>query len=524
MHALPTPILWLFGILAVMILLSFIPMPETKPASGKKLPKCPDCMPAEQPPPQHLLAWALLPDNLPKLLALAAVIAFGAWKEVPAMAPILAALCGSPVKTEEMAKDIFTLSLFGAVIMTGIAAIPVISFMLRGWNVKKSDIMSSLGPDSIALYVKTFLKKEREAAPSTTTDDDIFEEMYRRRYGRYRFREPMILLVVVLFPLSLLVSHTALYKLSGGTVTGSLVLPGEALAAISGAYTFVIAALVTAAMNYDLPPLMLTNSALRLLVAAPVGYAVASFGSGNPDFYAFAIGAFPIDTVQKMLGRLSAKYLNTSDNDPIIADSADKAQALDGVDLPMAENLSSGGITTATQLAYCDPVQLSLRTNIDFDVILDLQSEALAYIYLGGQLDLIRPLGLRGAVEIANLMEDEPSPPTPAGQPKSNFDLAFAAAQVAAKIDAGGLRNCFNEIAKDPYTVFLVESWACRNRGDPACPMASGTSGTASGTISGSSGSSGGAVTSSMASAVVVSGGSAIQSSGTAGSGAIASG
>ena len=479
--SLTTPFLWLIGILAALILLKLIPMPEAAASAAKRRthqPKSPDCTPtapARCPdcaaaqvsdtatrPPQNLLAWVFTGDNSLKLIALAAVVMFGIWKEGTAMTKVLAALAGGPASPQ----DILTLSLFGAVIMTSIAGLPVASFIVRGWNIKKSDIMSSLGDKSIKLYVKTFLKKERADAPSIKNDLAIFDEMYLRRYGRYRLREPLILLVVTLFPLSLLMSHTALARLaalSGTPIpTGSLILPGEALAAVAGAYTFVIAALVRSAMNYELPPLMLANAALRLLVAAPVGYAVAAFDGTKSEFIAFAIGAFPIDQVQTIFGRLTSKYFNTSDNDPVTADSTDKTMALDGVDQPMAENLAAGEITTAVQLAYCDPVQLSLRTNIDFDVILDLQSEALAYIYLGGQLDMIRPLGLRGAVEISNLMNSETIPARP-GQPTSDFTQAFTSAQVASKIDAGGLRNCFNEITKDPYTIFLVESWACRN-------------------------------------------------------------
>ena len=384
------------------------------------------------------------------------IVLYGLWAYGADLSAALAPLVGAPPTPQSIA----VLSLFGAVIMTAIAGLPILAFISRGWTIKYADVMSSLSPDAITLYVSTFMSNERRAMVKGQQENDtaIFSRVYIRRYGRYRLREPLMLLMVTLFPLALLVSHTALARLLATAhlhyAQPSLILPDEALAAITGAYAFVIASLVRAAFTYNLPPLVLVNAALRLLVAAPLGYAVASWGGGKSDFIAFAIGAFPLDQAQTIIRRLTSNYFNTTAGNT--DDTPDAAIALDGVGQTISESLANGEITTAAQLAYCDPVQVSLRTNIAFDAIVDLQSEALAYIFLGDTLSALRGQGLRGAVQISNFMAREQP------DPKSDFAVEFLAAQAASKMDLGGLRNGFRTISCDPYTKFLVAVSACR--------------------------------------------------------------
>lgn len=376
-----------------------------------------------------------------------ALAIFGAYNVQPQLIAAAQSLDGGPVT----AATIGTLSLFGAAIMTAIALLPVLSFVRRGWGIKRADVLSSFEADAISLYVKTFLPNNKSAS-----SEKIFCDMYDHRYGLYRLNMPVLLLAATLFPLSLLVARSALVKIAGPAAgSGTLVLPGQALAAVTGAYAFVVAGLVRGALTYNLPPVTLVNTALRLLVAAPLGYAVAIFGAGKSEFLAFAIGAFPLDQFATYFRRWAGQLINQGLTNPVTDDSADQALALDGIDQPMSESLANCQITTVLQLAYCDPVQLSLGTNIDFDVIADLQSEALAYLYFGAGLAAIRPLGLRGAVEIANLLDLEAKDP-------DAFNQAFTAAKTALSLTDGGLRNSFREIAADPYTKFLVAIWRGR--------------------------------------------------------------
>jgi hypothetical protein len=182
-----------------------------------------------------------------------------------------------------------------------------------------------------------------------------------------------------------------------------MILPGTAVAGIVGAYTWIVSSLISATASHNLPPGVLLSSVLRLSVAVPMGYAIASLAApGLAPFIAFAIGAFPLSTVQLFLQRIATKQLNL---DMATDDKRDQVMQSSGVDPPIADRLREADITTIPQFAYCDPVQVSMRTNLGFQFVLDLVGQALAWIYFEQKLGALRLLGLRGSVEVRSLLE-----------------------------------------------------------------------------------------------------------------------
>jgi hypothetical protein len=339
--------------------------------------------------------------------------------------------------------------------MTYLCIHPILAYIKRGWDIKKTDILSSLDDKAKPVYLKVFLN---------IADGDAsvaFEKLYVRRYGRYRLTVPAILLVLVLYPISLLVAETAVARLSVGATplgafagTSFLLLPGTALAAISGAYTWIVYSLISASSQYNLQPPAVLSAILRMVVAAPLGYAVAYVATpGLQPFVAFAIGAFPLDTVQTVLQRIANKQLNLD----IGTDSKTKqVTQLDGIDLPTADRIQTADITTIAQLAYCDPVQLSMRTNLSFDFVIDIVAQALAWLYFEQRMIKIRPLSLRGALEIRYLCAALASGEAAA---KEAAQKTLVAAASAAGIDPDGFRSACQQVADDPYTEFLNEVW-----------------------------------------------------------------
>ncbi len=189
-----------------------------------------------------------------------------------------------------------------------------------------------------------------------------------------------------------------------------------------------------------------------MLVAAPLGYAVASVASdGLGTFLAFAIGAFPLSTVQRLLQRIGNKSFKLDLGATDSADAAEAGQviALDGIDLPTAERLEAADITTVAQLAYCDPVQLAMRTNLAFDAVTDLVNQALAFLYFKTDLDKLRPRGLRGAIEINEFVKNAP--------PQTDPEVVILATVLSQ--EPVTLLRAFRQISDDPYTLFLVKAW-----------------------------------------------------------------
>jgi hypothetical protein len=265
-----------------------------------------------------------------------------------------------------------------------------------------------------------------------------------------------------------------------------------AAASIAGAYAWVVYGLIQDSARYNMPPGTILGAALRLIVATPLGYAMAAVATKDLGvFVAFALGAFPLKTVALLLKRVANKKLDLD----IGSDSGvDQVKVLDGVDSSTADRLETADILTVSQLAYCDPVQVSLRTNIAFDVVLDYVSQALAWVYLGPRMQDLRVMGLRGALEIRNLLwdlgeitGDNAFPPPDRLQPvkkkpvagqsvapaneasalttaKEAFDCALAAVNIragrGARLDEAGLERAFREIALDPRVKFLAAVWA----------------------------------------------------------------
>jgi hypothetical protein len=227
-----------------------------------------------------------------------------------------------------------------------------------------------------------------------------------------------------------------------------------AVAAAAGAYGFAAWDLIWRTARLNLSPADIMGASVRMLIAIPLGYAFAALLKDDlGPFIAFAAGAFPLQTVATILQRLANKQLGVQ-----IGASASKDQVteLSCVDRVIADRLQDADITTVGQLAYCDPVQICMRTSLSFAFVSDIAAQALAWIYMGNKLADLRPLGLRGAVEIKCLCKDIKSGDD--GEKK----IAKATLEKAASImglSPDEFQNVAAEIAEDPYTVFLAETW-----------------------------------------------------------------
>jgi len=350
-------------------------------------------------------------------------------------------------------------SVAAALLLTYLACHPILAFARRGWAIKRDDVLSSLNDSAKTLYLQTFLKK------NVSDPAQEFDQMYTHRYGRYRLIAPTILFVLVLLPVTYLVSDGAMARIAIANCGAATCpeaacffrLPSKAVAALSGSYTWVVYGLIMGSTKYDLSPQLLISAVLRIVVAAPLGYAVGALAEpGFGVFLAFTVGAFPLATIKTLLQRIATKKLNLDMGVNSAGATSDQVPKLNGVDAATADRLQDADITTVAQLAYCDPVQVAMRTNMAFDVVLDLVSQALAWIYLEDKLDVARKFGMRGALEIAGLYENLSSDNA---DTKAAAEGAFASIAAAVQLDPDGLKRTFMEIAGDPYTNFLASVW-----------------------------------------------------------------
>ena len=352
-----------------------------------------------------------------------------------------------------MDSDTQNIVVFALLILIGTGALmlPLLRYLCIGWEAKRKDILDGLSRSARLEYFKMFCRSNPPPEESKISTE--FEKLYDKWYGRRFFWAPGLLLFLVGIVAVTTVVFTGLNRL--GYMKNPLVdLPVTALAAIAGAYLWVVDDHIARARRLDFVPSDVHWGVLRIVIAIPMGYAFAAITSKSlGPFIAFAVGAFPLATLISMLRRIAEKNLGMGATPDEASDDIIKLQ---GVNKTIVERLLNEDITTVTQIAYCDPVRLAMRSNLAFNFVTDCMNQALAWMYFQDGLYAIRPLGMRGAVEIKSLIDsyDEAAGP--------DHDRAVAAMPLIAsaiKQEEKTLQITFRQIAEDPYTIFLHEVW-----------------------------------------------------------------
>ena len=89
--------------------------------------------------------------------------------------------------------------------------------------------------------------------------------------------------------------------------------------------------------------------------------------------------------------------------------------------------------------------------------MVDLVSQALAWAYIGNKLPVIRPLGVRGAYEVRQLIND-----LGASEPIAKDAAEKIVPAIATNLGLENDRVWFvlRQIAYDPYTEFIYSTWS----------------------------------------------------------------
>lgn len=254
-----------------------------------------------------------------------------------------------------------------------------------------------------------------------------FQALVREDFGLRVFLIPVILLIaaggVVLFfgfsgGIGLAVA------LSNGGVSSvhplGINLDLISVAAIFGAYTWVASDVIVRNHQWTLHPSDLAWYALRLIIAIPLGHALAmlvgsadvtagaagstSLPAGAGAFVAFVASMFSLDAITRALGKAATRFgvqMTTSS-----AERDDLIVRLAGVDEDKARALSVEGVSTIAQLVAVDPIRASIRSGLPFEYVLRLIDAALLWVFVGDTLNEMRPLGLRGASDMLDLHDD----------------------------------------------------------------------------------------------------------------------
>ena len=331
--------------------------------------------------------------------------------------------------------------------------LPVVHFLRVSWRHKRDEMMNYFDDNAIHLYIQQFLPTE--TAKSNEEARVLFGRVYDAHFGRIGFAAPLTLLAATLLSQAIIVTTAVLSKV-GYLPPQKLALPEIAIAAIAGGYMWVLSDFIARMHRRHFARADIYYAVLRLVIAVPLGFAFTDLLPIEKGtlFIAFALGAFPLGPIMSILRRLTYKRLGIEDTGN---EATDQPVKLQGINAVISERLQNEDIFTITQLASEDPIRLTMRTNLSFNFILECISQALAWMYLGDNLDKIRPFGLRGAHEIKSLMDESENIDPDQGQTADAKMAIETFSKVAGvlNVDETLLRNAFNQIRFDPYTVFL---------------------------------------------------------------------
>ncbi len=337
---------------------------------------------------------------------------------------------------------------------------PVICYLISGWVARRREILGSFVPETIKLYFNIFYFAD--FGDSQNPQDD-FRNLYDWRYSRQHFGIPSVCLFATSIFFLAFASSTIFGWLRGEAAPESDPV-AIAVAAIAGAYMWVLYDLIRRAQQRDLHPPNLLRASFRLIVAAPLGYAIGALLDKSAAVpVAVLLGAFPTKTLFTIARRIASSRLSLGDPR---REPAHELELLQGVERAQAERFEDEGVVTILQLAYSDPIDLTIRTNFSFSYVVDCCSQALAWLYFQQDLAKMRRFGLQGGQEIYNLISEIEGDYGDELQKQAEKCRNLAAADL--KMDPQAFERSLREVAGDPYTEFLCDVWCASTENEQA--------------------------------------------------------
>ncbi|MGD0830565.1 MAG: hypothetical protein ABR907_06460, partial [Terracidiphilus sp.] len=238
-------------------------------------------------------------------------------------------------------------------------------------TVKRQALICSLSdPNILRQYKSRFPAKK-----GLTTAEDIATDYFKTYYNRYEYASSLALIFLTLSAALLFVLvriHFAPEFLDSQVTDFIHNAPwgGTVMWAIIGSYLWNCYDLIHRTTNFNLPPDAFARMWLKLWVAGAVA-AIFSGGlvAGLQPAVGFAIGLISIPVLFEAVADQASKYLNVKTTE---GDTTTKIAVLQGATPDVIDALSDIDIQNTVQLAYCDPINVIMSTNLAWVVIIDL--------------------------------------------------------------------------------------------------------------------------------------------------------
>ncbi len=354
--------------------------------------------------------------------------------------------------------DIIELTCFLAWV---ILLLPALVYLGTAWPNRRNFLFAGLGKEAIELYYEQFfpttVKKrlgKRAAKKAASQEIEVrFRHDFGRLYGRRHYLLPLSLLAL-LTGIGMIATSDSIHVWLGWE-PGAKAYPKIAISAFLGAYAWVLYDQFERFRNGDFTAHDVYAAIYRFLIAIPLGISLASLMTEKVQIgTAFLLAAFPTTTLLKLMRRLVSQRLEIGEAEKGGPLELEKLQCVGRTN---AERYLNEGISTIAELAWTDPIDLTIRTNREFNFVVDSISQALLWVYFEDRVKELYPFSLRGAQEVCTLFEDMDS-----GKPKAK---AAADGTVTTAAEIMGLeRESFIytlvAVRDDPYSQFLYKIWA----------------------------------------------------------------
>lgn len=329
----------------------------------------------------------------------------------------------------------------------GMVLVPLLLYLFRQWTTRRDKLLGCLDAPTLILYYRQFY-------PALKTNLNSVEDDFKKYFGSHYGRRHYVLPIVILTFLTAVIAGSGARTLQSWQkiAPDQFALPWIVVAAFAGGFTWVINDLIGRLRRRDFTVSDVYNSIFRILISAPFGWAFAQVVKSDVGVpLAFLLGAFPTGTLFTIGRRLAASKLGVSE-DPKSASL--ELENLQSITKTNAERFYDEGISTIVQLAYADPIDLTIRTNFDFTYVIDCVSQALLWIYVGDKAKILEVYSLRGAQEVSSLIGSLRNP-AEHDQAAATLDAAAGALGIAPV----PLQTTLEQVADDPYTAFICSIW-----------------------------------------------------------------
>jgi hypothetical protein len=356
-----------------------------------------------------------------------------------------------------MSRELLTELLWGAACaQLALLLLPVLLYLFTGWKIRREKLLSYLGPAALEVYYSQFpyqANKQKDVS-------ERFRAQFNFLYGRRHFVLPLIIfyglcLVGVLLTYYSVQSHFF-------ETSNQITLEPTALFALVGGFIWVLNDELRSIARRDVGPKDVHGWSFRILLSIPFGVAVSHvFASVAGDAIAFFMGTFPTQTLFTLGRRIAASKLSLGDDG---SEARPELCQLQSVSRANAEAFEDQGIGTIAALAWADPVDLTIRTNFDFNFVLDCMSQALLWVYFQDKTQSLFQYSLRGSQEALALVEAFEGKASPNSEELCEFrqqEVKAAFAEIATKLNmtVDSFVTTLRQVAVDPYTQFIAKVW-----------------------------------------------------------------